>query len=210
MPPNALALLPDWQAAAPLQGLRSNSEPYKLIDLNIPQAPPPLSPTIEPERMTVGMPSAPTFFHIPQADKLEGALFKNRADLKLMTSRVAMHLSADQRRSLFSELDRLLDIAHWEDESSQIDTEAFRSYLRFTIYGRPRKLPNLGVSPDGAFLAAWRHQRKSVHVEFFRADQCMALIKTISERGPETAVWRGHVARLRDAISNNGAGDCID
>ncbi len=150
-------------------------------------------------------------FQIPdRLEGLEATLFKNRADLKLLTSQVAMHLSTIERSSLFSAIDRLLNITEWEDESSQIDEESFRSFLRFTIYARPRNIPNLGVSPDGAVLAGWHADGKSVHVEFLPADQCMALVRWQSPRGPERFARRGHVACLREFIENNAAIECID
>ena len=141
---------------------------------------------------------------------LEAALFENRAKLKTRTSQVAMHLDAEERRNLFNAIDRLLDPAEWEDDSAEISEKSFNSFLRFTIYAHPRRLPNLGVGPDGALLAAWRWQENSVHVEFLDSDQCTALIRSISVRGLERIAWRGHVARLREVIQNNGAANCID
>ncbi len=150
-------------------------------------------------------------FEVPARDEgLEASLFRNRADQKILASRVAMHLSNEERRTLFLAIDRLLDHAEWEDESSQIDESAFRSYLRFMIFARPRRFPNLGVGPNGTLLVGWRQDEKSVHAEFFPEDQCMTLVKCISARGPETIAWRGHVARLRSVIENNGAVECID
>ncbi len=141
---------------------------------------------------------------------LEASLFRNRADLKILASQVAMHLSNEERCALFLAIDRLLDHAEWEDESSQIDESAFRSYLRFIIFARPRRFPNLGVAPTGTLLVGWRKDEKSVHAEFLPEDQCMALVKIISARGPETIAWRGHVARLRSVVETNGAVECID
>ena len=150
-------------------------------------------------------------FRIPAEIKgLEATLFKNRADLNLLTSQVAMHLSTEVRHNLFHAIDRLLNITEWEDDSSQIDEKSFRSFLRFTIYARPRNIPNLGVSPDGALLAGWHADGESVHVEFVPDDQCMAIIRLQSARGPERIARRGHVAGLREFIENNGAIDCID
>ena len=152
-----------------------------------------------------------TFDEVLARDEgLEASLFRNRADLKILASRVAMHLGNEERRTLFLAIDRLLDHAEWEDESCQIDERAYRSYLRFMIFAHPRRFPNLGVGPDGTLLVGWRQDEKSVHAEFFPEDQCMTLVKCISARGPETIAWRGHVARLRSVIENNGAAECID
>lgn len=150
-------------------------------------------------------------FEVPARDEgLEAVLFRNRADLKILASQVAMHLSNEERHALFSAIDWLLDHAEWEDESSQIDENAFRSYLRFMIFARPRRFPNLGVGPNGTLLVGWRKDEKSVHAEFLSEDRCMAVIKFSSARGPETFAWHGHVARLRSFVENNGVVECID
>jgi hypothetical protein len=141
---------------------------------------------------------------------LEAELFENKAEVKLLTSQVAMHLTAGQRNALFAAIDRLLNIENWEDESSKIDQQSYRSFLRCIIYAHPRKAPNMGVGPDGTVLAAWHSEENSVQVEFSPGDQCVALIRSHSVRGPERFAWRGHVARFRDIIENNGATDCID
>jgi hypothetical protein len=129
--------------------------------------------------------------------------------LKVAASQVAMHLHSDERRNLFASIDRLLDLEHWEDESSQISEASFRTFLRFTIFAHPRRQPNLGVSRDGTLLAAWRCAEKSIHVQFLAADQCIALIRSVSERGLERTAWQGHVARLRGRILANEALECI-
>lgn len=152
-----------------------------------------------------------TFNEVPARDEgLEASLFRNRADVKILTSQVAMHLSNEERQALFSAIDWLLDHAEWEDESSQIDENAFRSYLRFMIFARPCRFPNLGVGPNGTLLVGWHKDEKSVHAEFLPEDQCMVVVKFSSARGPETFAWHGHVARLRSFVENNGAVECID
>jgi hypothetical protein len=127
-----------------------------------------------------------------------------------MTSQIAMHLSAEHRSKLFSALDALLGVEHWEDESTQVSLQAFQSFLRFLIFGRPIKFPNLGVSPRGGILAGWRTESKSAHAEFLPQDVCVVLLKTETARGPEGLAWRGPVARLRIMLAHNEALDCIE
>lgn len=143
------------------------------------------------------------------AGGLEADLFKNKADLKLLTSKVAMHILPDQRRNLFYGIDRLLDVAKWEEESVKINVKAFQSFLRFIIYAKLIQMPNLGVGPDGTVLAGWHCAAKSLHVEFESGDQCTVLIRLQSVRGPERFVWRGHVARLQYIVANNDAAECL-
>lgn len=171
----------------------------------------PSRPTL-PQQVSKSAPiGSPRTIAIPgEINGTEACLFSNRAQLKILTSKVAMHLSPEERRHLFLAIDRLLDINDWEDESSEINVDAFQSYLRFIIYSHPIRIANFGVSSKGNLLAAWRTTNKSVSVEFLPNDACIALIKLMSERGPEAIAWRGNVARLKETIRNNGAGDCID
>jgi hypothetical protein len=141
---------------------------------------------------------------------IEGDLFANRAALKIATSQVAMHLQPEERIALFGELDRLLDFTHWEDESSKIDVEAFRTFLRFLIFARPKDLPNIGVAPEGHVLASWHLADTSIFVEFLPEDQCSLIVRSRSDRGDETLAWRGHVAALRDVITRNRSAEALD
>jgi hypothetical protein len=201
--PETMPIYADWIGTIAVPGLRSESDAHTpVIDLNLPA-----SVSSAQARLIGG---AARNVRVLPTEGLEGALFKNRANLKIIASQVAMHLNSEERRNLFSAIDRLLNITEWEDESSQINENAFRSYLRFTIYARPRRIPNLGVSPDGMLLAGWHNGDNSVHVEFFSNDQCMSLLRSNSVRGLERIAWRGHVARLREIIQNNNAVDCID
>lgn len=142
--------------------------------------------------------------------QLEADLFKNKSDLKLLTSKVAMHLSPEQRQRLFGALDRLLAIEDWEEESFEIDLKAFQSFLRFVIYARIGHIPNVGVGPGGTVLAGWHVEEKSVYTEFWPADQCTLIIRLRSDRGLERFAWRGHVARLRDVVARNDAIECLE
>ncbi len=191
----------DWNDAVRVPSLRSVVEAGSgLID-----------PSQHWQNIVKAVNATHTFDEVLARDEgLEASLFRNRADLKILASRVAMHLSNEERGTLFLAIDRLLDHAEWEDESCQIDESAFRSYLRFIIFARPHRFPSLGVGPNGSILVGWHKDEKIIHAEFFPEDQCMVLVKSSSPRGPETIAWRGHVARLRSVIENNGAVECID
>ena len=191
----------DWNDAVRVPSLRSVVEAGSgLID-----------PSQHWQKIVKAVDATHTFGEVLARDEgLEASLFRNRANLKILASRVAMHLGNEERRTLFLAIDRLLDHAEWEDESCQIDERAYRSYLRFMIFARPHRLPNLGVGPYGTLLVGWHKDEKSVHAEFLPEDQCKALVKSSSVRGPETIAWRGHVARLRSVVENSDAVECID
>lgn len=156
-------------------------------------------------------PSISTLSVPAPAEDLTARLFRNRAELKLLTSQIAMHLASGERNKIFRALDRLLAIEHWDGDSSLVDAKAFRSFLRFMIYSRPKKFANLGVGATGTVLAAWRRSRERVvHVEFFPDDECLAIITARFDRGLETLVREGNVARLREALQGIGVVDCLD
>lgn len=142
-------------------------------------------------------------------EPLEAELYKNRAELKMLVGQIAMHLASKERAYLFSEIDRLLNIDDWEDESRTIDPHSFSTYLRFMLYSKPGRLANLGVSASGAVMAGWHGGGSSLHVEFLPNDKCIALINSSSDRGVEALAWRGHVARLSAVLDHNGAADAI-
>jgi hypothetical protein len=170
---------------------------------------PELPPWTEPRNVRAGG-SASTFQISAPTDGLEATLFRSRAELKVTTSRVAMHLLDEHRKRLFEAIDELLDKEHWEEESKLINIQSFRTFLRFLIYARPHKFPNLGVGQQGSLLAGWHQDGQSLHVEFFANDLCLALLNLSTPRGPEGLAWRGPVARLRAVIEHNDAFGCIE
>jgi hypothetical protein len=171
---------------------------------------PPTQSKEQAESNLLGPPNRRVIYTLTDTAGLEAELFEARARLKLLTSQVAMHLKPEERRSLFGAIDRLLGLAEWEEDSVKFDEGAFRSFLRFTIYAHPRRIPSVGIGPDGALLTGWHCKEDSVHVEFLAGDQCIALIKMETDRGTERIAFRGHVARLRDVLENNGVIACVD
>jgi hypothetical protein len=112
------------------------------------------------------------------AEPLE-AVFNNLATLKVATSKLAMHLSDRYRTSLFDEVDRLLNIENWDDDSSLVDVRSFETFLRAVLYNRIGRMPSLGIS-QGLVLAAW-HGRKGaqrLYVEFLPDDRVKVLLTT--------------------------------
>jgi hypothetical protein len=100
---------------------------------------------------------------------LDECLFDNAADLKIAFAQIAMHLSPDWRRTIFKQLDRLLDLNSWEDDSALIERIPFMTFLRFVIYAAPTRFPSLGVSPHGHVLAAWMCPPQQILVLFLEA-----------------------------------------
>jgi hypothetical protein len=144
------------------------------------------------------------FKRLSESRSLEECLFDNAAILKIDFAHIAMHLSWEWRQVIFKQLDRLLDPANWEDDSSLIERAPFMTFLRFVIYAAPTRFPSLGVSPKGHILAAWLCPPQQIAVEFLAADKAAATFLIQTARSKEIVAWRGHVADLKDFIQRNG------
>src|SRR5579871_4590771 len=59
------------------------------------------------------------------AVSIEEQLFDNSANLKVSFSQIAMHLAPIWRNTIFEQLDSLLDVGDWQDDSSLIDGSSF-------------------------------------------------------------------------------------
>lgn len=109
---------------------------------------------------------------VPAAvSSLKEALFKNCAQLKVMTSIVAMHLSEATRHWLFDALDGLLDPEVWHKDDTLLNPNSFGTYLRVLIYQRDVRPASLGVSNAGNLLAAWIGDDHRLTMEFLPSDQ---------------------------------------
>jgi hypothetical protein len=149
------------------------------------------------------------FKSVDEARSLQEQLFDNSALLKIDFAHVAMHLSTEWRQVIFKQLDRLLDLTSWEDDSALIQQASFLTFLRFVIYVAPARFPSLGVSPNGNILAAWINPPQQIAVEFLKDDKAAATFSSQTARGVEVIAWRGPVAALRDFIQRNDLDACI-
>src|ERR1700722_2161447 len=74
---------------------------------------------------------------------LDERLFDHRAALKIATSLLATHLSSKMRSTIFSQLDHVLDLENWQDDSALIQDSSFKTFLRFMVFASPTRLPSL-------------------------------------------------------------------
>ncbi len=145
------------------------------------------------------------------APSLEVQLFDNAAELKIALSQIVMHLAPEWRAIIFRQIDSLLDLNSWEDDSAFIQKSTFTTFLRFIIFAKSTRLPSLGVDYTGHLLAAWNNDNQRVVVEFFKEDQAAAtFVKQGAHSGErETLAWRGHVDDLKHVIEQNGMIGCL-
>ena len=102
---------------------------------------------------------------------LEDRLFDATANVKILTSQVAMHLDHEWRERLFKQLDSLHDPEEWEAEDKPIQQSSFATFLKAICQIRPSVRPGLGLSHDGQLIAAWTSGKNRLTIEFMRNDR---------------------------------------
>jgi hypothetical protein len=143
-------------------------------------------------------------------EPIELKLFNNAADVKMQFGEVLRHLSIVWRPEVFSQIDQLLNPAEWNEESSLIERASFRTFLRFLDYGRPTRVPSLGVSHDGYLMAAWVIEGVKLFVTFLPDDRVDASFLSKTERNEDQiTAWRGPVVALKDRVILEGCGSCL-
>jgi hypothetical protein len=104
-------------------------------------------------------------------DDLPHQLFDALAQVKILTSKVAMHVDAEWRQKLFRQLDSLHDIVEWEEGDKPIQLESFNTFLRAILSINPKRRPGLGLSQTGHLVAAWMKNNDRLTIEFFPNDR---------------------------------------
>jgi hypothetical protein len=102
---------------------------------------------------------------------LEHQIFDALAQVKILTSQVAMHLDSEWRAKLFRQLDSLHDIAEWEPGDEPIQKGSFATFLRAMLSINPKRRPGLGLSQAGNLVAAWTTNDDQLTIEFLTHDR---------------------------------------
>lgn len=131
---------------------------------------------------------------------LEAAVFSALAAAKVETSRVAMHLAAQQRHKLFTQLDRLHEVDEWEEGDRPMLPASFSTFLRSMLLLRPRRWPSLGLSAAGNLLAVWGTPGDRLTLEFFANDRVRWSLSVPDEDGPVRSAGEGRVLGLGDYL----------
>lgn len=149
--------------------------------------------------------------HRPTLISLEERLFDNAAELKIALSKIVMHLTPKWRTIIFRQIDSLLDLDSWQDDSAFVQKSTFTTFLRFITFAKPTRLPSLGVSLTGNILAAWNTGNQRIAVEFFPKDQAATTFvkQGVYSGEREVLAWRGHVTDLKPFIEQNGMIGCL-
>ena len=100
------------------------------------------------------------------ARSLEEKLFEATADVKVMTSQVAMYLDSQWRSKLFNQIDFLHDVDEWEQGDEPLQKESFATFLKAICELKPKKRPGLGLTSLGQLIAAWTAGSSRLTIEF--------------------------------------------
>ena len=162
------------------------------------------------ERPTTREPGSPEHM-APLADTLDLRLYNNAAELKQDFSVYAVHLNVSWRKIVFSQLDDLLDLDAWNEDSAFVRAESFRTFLRFLAYAKPSRIPSLGVDHQGNLITAWIDDPRRLFVTFLPRDRVNASMIGVTSRGEEELTsWSGPVAALRETVERMGNRNCLD
>lgn len=100
-------------------------------------------------------------------DHTDQILYNNRSELKVLVSRIAMHLKIELRNDLFAQIDTLLDLDAFEEDDCLISTNSFSTFLMFVSTLSNVRRPSLTVGHDGQVFCTWINQEGRIDIEFF-------------------------------------------
>jgi hypothetical protein len=133
---------------------------------------------------------------------LQERLFDALADVKILTSQVAMHIDGEWRDRLFRQLDSLHDPAEWEDGNEPIQQSSFATFLKAMLSINPERRPGLGLSHTGHLIAAWTTDQDRLTIEFLPNDRVRWVLSRHYEG--DTARFAGDtaVSRLAEGLAS--------
>lgn len=144
-------------------------------------------------------PSALTFE--PYNKPVEEKLFDATASVKVLASKVAMHLDTGQRNKLFKQIDSLHDIDEWDKEDSPIKATSFETFLKAFLLISPKVHPGLGLSYEGNLIATWGNLQDRLITEFLPKGLVRFVLSRTINDDVERATGETSVARLYDCLS---------
>lgn len=143
----------------------------------------------------------------PEADAMLGekplheCLFDALAEVKILTSQVAMHLDGEWRGRLFRQLDSLHDPAEWEQGDQPIHQSSFATFLKAMLSINPERRPGLGLSHAGHLLASWVTDQDRLTIEFLPTDRIRWVLSRRYDGDTERFAGDTGVARLAESLA---------
>jgi len=147
------------------------------------------------------IPPSPASLVPPAANqRLEERLFDATANVKILTSQIAMHLEREWRDKLFRQVDSLHDPKEWEPDDEPIQQSSFATFLKAVIQIKPKRRPGLGLSQGGHLIAAWTNRSDRLTIEFLPNDRVRWVIGRFGDDEPEHIAGQTKVSRLSESL----------
>ena len=131
---------------------------------------------------------------LAETSSLEEQLFSNRSDLKMLVSRIAMHITESMRRDIFKQIDELLDVDSFGDDDSFVTPKSFSTFLKFfTIHPKMKRVA-LTVSTTGIIGGTWVAPAGKIHIDFLPNN---GFRTSISRKESDEIEYLAHQGSLR-------------
>jgi hypothetical protein len=132
---------------------------------------------------------------------IQERLFDATANVKILTSQVAMYLDNVWREKLFRQIDSLHDVDEWDPDDAPIRQSSFNTFLKAIVQLKPERLPGLGLSHSGFLIAAWTTGKNRLTIEFLEKGRVRWIISRRRDNH-EFEQYAGHtsVSRLLEGL----------
>ena len=139
---------------------------------------------------------SPSTQAISEHKTLSEKLYDATSEVKILTSQVSMYLTREWRDRVFKQLDNMHDISEWDADTSPIQKESYKTFLKLVISLKPNKHPGLGLSDKGFLLAAWIVGGDRLTTEFLPNDNIRWTLSTLVDGEIDRAAGVTKVSRL--------------
>ena len=161
------------------------------------------SATNNVEKLVSALKIPPSLASFPSSSNertIEEQLFAATANVKILTSQVAMHLDREWREKLFQQLDALHDSDEWEAEDKPIQQASFATFLKAICQIKPRRRPGFGLTHGGHLIAAWTVDQNRLTIEFLSNDRVRWVVSRIYENERDKFAGETSVSRLENIL----------
>jgi hypothetical protein len=153
-------------------------------------------------------PCAPSLFSSSRGKKtLDEVMFDARANVKLLTSQVAMYIEDKWRNNIFNQIDILHDLENWDEDLLPAGRQSILTFLKTIVEMRPKIYPGLGVSPKGNLVAAWTSESRRLTVEFMANDKIQWIVSRQDSDDVERVAGKTSISRFFECLEPFNVGE---
>lgn len=146
-------------------------------------------------------PSPASFTFTPSVKSIEEKLFDATASVKMISSKVAMHLDRNRRNKLFSQIDSLHDIEEWDEEDMPIKDSSFETFLKAILLISPKQHPGLGLSHKGNLIATWGNSQDRLITEYLPKGLVRFVLSRNIDGETERSTGETSISRLYECLA---------